>query len=97
VTSKKTPSNLYQKALPLKQVQAASRPGKEHGRSIGGHKFNVGQSLFFSPSIFEAATRKGLFRVVSLLPADGGDNQYRLKSETDGHERVVREGQLAVA
>jgi hypothetical protein len=63
---------------------------------MAGHKFVVGQSLFFSPSIFETASAKGTFRVVSLLPADAGDNQYRLKSDADGHERVVRESLLTV-
>ncbi|MDR3515511.1 MAG: hypothetical protein P4M00_06830 [Azospirillaceae bacterium] len=82
-------------------VTASLTPGRTpaaHSRTLGlpvnGHMFKVGQTLFFSPSIFEAATRRGNYRVVALLPADGGDNQYRVKSATDGHERVVRESQL---
>ena len=94
MTSKNKPSELYEKAMPLSRARASFRPEPRRSHSIGGHKYTVGQSLFFSPSIFESATRKGMFRVVCLLPADGGDNQYRLKSETDGHERVVREAQL---
>lgn len=89
-------SDLYSKALPLNRATASNRGRRENGLPIVGHKFKVGQVLFFAPSIFEPATRKGSYRVVRLLPADGGDNQYRLKSETDGHERVVREGQLSV-
>lgn len=96
MNSKNKPSELYKNALPLRQARPAQRRGRALGPSIAGHKFEVGQSLYFSPSIYEAATRKGLFRVVSLLPTDGGDNQYRLKSETDGHERVVREAQLTL-
>jgi hypothetical protein len=67
------------------------------GLPLNGHLFKVGQTLFFTPSIFEAATRRGNYNVVALLPADGGDNQYRVKNSTDGHERVVRESQLRLA
>jgi hypothetical protein len=62
---------------------------------MDGHKFTVGQTLFFSPNAFEDAAEKGAYCVVRLLPADSGDNQYRLKSVADGHERIVRESQLA--
>ncbi|PKU24747.1 hypothetical protein CWS72_10100 [Telmatospirillum siberiense] len=59
------------------------------------HRYKVGQVLHYSPGIFEAVAWQGLYRVVRLLPAEGGDNQYRLKNEADGHERVVRESQLS--
>lgn len=88
--------DLYSRAAAVRRVPEPVHQRREKGRSNAGHKFKVGQVLQFSPSIFEPATRKGSYRVVSLLPADGGDNQYRLKCEADGHERVVREGQLAV-
>ena len=94
--SQEKPFNLYNSAVPYNQTNAARHPRREKGGPMTGHKFAVGQTLFFSPSIFEPATRKGSYRVVSLLPSDGGHNQYRLKCEADGHERVVREGQLAL-
>lgn len=59
-----------------------------------GHKFKVGQTLQFSPNMFESSARKGSYTVVRLLPADNGFNQYRIKSSLDGHERVVSEHQL---
>lgn len=59
-----------------------------------GHKFKVGQTLQFSPNMYESSARKGSYTVVRLLPADSGFNQYRIKSSLDGHERVVREHQL---
>jgi hypothetical protein len=96
VTSKDNPSELYRNAIPLQRATPSKRHHRELRHPTMNHKFKVGQSLYFSPSIFEAATRRGMFCVVCLLPADGGENQYRLKSETDGHERVVREGQLAL-
>ena len=58
------------------------------------HKFAVGQAVYFSPDLPQEGT-KGLFKIVRLLPEVGNAPQYRVKSETDGHERVVREDQLA--
>jgi hypothetical protein len=39
----------------------------------------------------------GLFNVERTLPSDGHQNQYRLKSVKDGHERVATEGELVLA
>ncbi len=89
--------DLYSRAAAVRRTPTTTHQRRDPARSNPLHKFKVGQMLIFSPSIFEPAMRKGNYRVVSLLPADGGDNQYRLKSETDGHERVVREGQLTVS
>jgi hypothetical protein len=33
--------------------------------------------------------------VVRLLPEDASVFQYRVKSQADGHERIVREDQLS--
>jgi hypothetical protein len=96
MASKDEPYNLYKNAIPFKQAAASPRPRRNFGRPVDEHKFKVGQTLLFSPSIFEAATQRGAYCVVGLLPADGGDNQYRLKCAADGHERVVRESQLAL-
>jgi len=92
---KEKPLDLYSSALSATRSPMSTHQRHEKGRSPAPHKFKVGQILQFSPSIFEPAMRKGSYSVVRLLPADGGDNQYRLKSEFDGHERVVREGQLS--
>ena len=60
------------------------------------HRFAVGQTVRFSPDRGqERALRRGaLFRIVRLLPEAGNVLQYHVKSEIDGHERVVREDQL---
>jgi hypothetical protein len=60
------------------------------------HKFAVCRTVRFSPDRDqEPATKGGLFKIVRLLPEAGGVLQYRVKSEIDSHERVVREDQLA--
>jgi hypothetical protein len=42
-----------------------------------------------------AVGRAESFKIVNLLPEANGVFQYRVKSQRDGHERVVRETQLA--
>lgn len=58
------------------------------------HKFAVGQALQFSPGLGESSKSKGRYKVVRQLPETGNMLQYRIKSEVDGQERVVREDQV---
>ena len=58
------------------------------------HKFAVGQALNFSSAIGGESKSKGRYKVVRQLPETGNMLQYRIKSEMDGQERVVREDQI---
>lgn len=58
-----------------------------------GHKFRIGEAVTLLPSHY-GANRRGRFAVTCLLPQDHGINQYRLKSTTDGHERIANENEL---
>ena len=66
---------------------------------MAAHKFAVGQTVRFTPDRSETAAtgRGGSFKIVRLLPEAAGVLQYRVKSQLDSHERVVREDQLARA
>ncbi len=90
------PSDLYRNALAYHQADQPIHRRREAGQADKPHKFVLGQSLFFSPSPQETSLGQGTFRVIGLLPAAAGEKQYRLKIEADGHERVVRESQLAL-
>lgn len=63
---------------------------------IHKHKFQVGELVHFTPGRFHVRTALGQYRVVRLLPAEGDENQYRLKSVLDGHERVAQESQISI-
>jgi hypothetical protein len=60
------------------------------------HKFSVGQAVFYSPG-WQGRGKSERFKIVRLLPEAENAFQYRVKSQMDGHERVVREDQLAQA
>jgi hypothetical protein len=61
---------------------------------MSAHKFAVGQTVRFSPDRYPGGARPGSFKIVRLLPEAASVLQYRVKSQVDGHERVVREDQL---
>ena len=60
------------------------------------HKFTVGQTVRYSPDRHDRhqTNPQSRFKVVRLLPETASVLQYRVKSQLDGHERVVREDQL---
>jgi hypothetical protein len=64
-------------------------------QNMTAHKYSVGQSVRFSPDRNQEVAARGSFTVVRLLPEEASILQYRVKSQFDGHERVVREDQLA--
>jgi hypothetical protein len=58
------------------------------------HKFTVGQTVRFSPDRYQLSSAQGTFSIVQQLPEAASILQYRVKSQRDGHERIVREDQL---
>ncbi|HLY57227.1 MAG TPA: hypothetical protein VKS60_16810 [Stellaceae bacterium] len=58
------------------------------------HKFKAGQSVELRGRM-GTWVPPGPFSVVRPLPPEGRENQYRLKSKRDGHERVAIESDLA--
>ena len=72
-------------------VASSPVPGE---RRMSAHKFAVGQTVRFSPDRNQQGAARGAFTVVRLMPEAASILQYRVKSQLDGHERVVREDQL---
>jgi hypothetical protein len=62
---------------------------------MSNHKYHVGQVVHFSRRRMDREAPHGDFRVERLLPAEGGDVQYRVKAVEGGRERVVQEGQIS--
>ena len=60
------------------------------------HKFRVGQTVDLIPSSFRTAATGG-YEIIRLQPVDGGTPQYRIKSKSESHERVVAEGDLVLS
>jgi hypothetical protein len=58
-----------------------------------GHKFSVGQTVHYTGP-FGRSGVSGSFRIVKLLPLEGDEFRYRIKSAGEAFERVARESQL---
>jgi hypothetical protein len=58
------------------------------------HKYQVGQAVYYTSPSFGRAAASGSYTVVKLLPSDGDDCQYRIKSTVEAFERVAKESQL---
>lgn len=55
------------------------------------HRFQIGVRVTCKPGPFAA---NGQFQVVRQMPDGGNGLQYRIRSDRDGHERVVVEDAL---
>ena len=61
----------------------------------GIHKFKVGQTVDLIRTTFRSPAA-GTYQIVSLRTAEDGDRQYRIKSRSEAHERVVSEGDIVL-
>jgi hypothetical protein len=53
------------------------------------HKFSIGQNVRYTAGPFGRFGASGSFKIVKLLPPEGDEQQYRIKSA-----RVAKESQL---
>lgn len=61
------------------------------------HRYRIGQTVRFvktSSARMIGGTPSSDFRVVRLLPASQGTNQYRIESTSDRQNRVVLESEI---
>jgi len=70
-----------------------SKPEPGASLIMASHKFKAGQTVAVAPRRYDPKIG-GSFKVVRILPAERGNNQYRIRSVLDGHERVVMEGEI---
>jgi hypothetical protein len=76
--------------------QAATCPFRSIPRedALSNHKFKIGQSVNYKSGPIGAGRGSGVYKITQLLPPEGDDLQYKIKSAAEPHERVVKESQL---
>jgi hypothetical protein len=57
------------------------------------HKFRIGQLVQLAPAISRNVPG-GSYEVIKKLPENRGEFEYRIKSRSEPHDRVVRESAL---
>jgi hypothetical protein len=60
-------------------------------------KFEVGQIVTFDRGTGDGHIPQGTFTILRVMPVEGGERSYRVRSTNDGQERVLPEGQLKSA
>jgi hypothetical protein len=79
---------------PLNQELAERCIGKRYdGGPNERHKFKIGQLVNY----FSRESASGAYQITKLLPQEGDEYQYRIKSVTEPHERVAKEHELRSA
>ena len=78
----------------LRTTSPPMQPGATDEISLKAHKYNIGETVYFTSPTFGRAAAIGSYTVVKLLPSEGDDYQYRIKSSGEAFERVAKESQL---
>ena len=61
---------------------------------LKSHKYAIGQTVRYIAGPISRVNGSGTFKIVKLLPPEGDEHQYRIKSTGEAFERVAKESQL---
>ena len=89
-------SRLYHRTLGPFLVQAAEISKPSEASDVLARKFDVGQSVYLRPNLSTRNAAFGVYEIRATLPTEDGD-RYRIKSQIELHERVVKESELSKA
>ena len=62
---------------------------------MSDYRYKIGQTVSYTSGPYGRGGVGGVFKITQLLPQVGDDRQYRIKSASEPHERVVKESDLA--
>jgi len=88
VLSSVKPANMPRTPSPPMQPTATAE------MPVRSHKYQVGETVYYTSPTFGRTAATGSYIVVKLLPSEGDDYQYRIKSSGEAFERVAKESQL---
>ena len=87
VAPKAPPKMIRTSSPPVQPMAAPEVP-------VRAHKYRIGEMVYYTSPTFGRAAASGSYTVVKLLPHEGDDYQYRIKSSGEAFERVAKESQL---
>ena len=96
-TAARAPSAAKPVDKPAKMIRTVSPPVQPMAAPdilARAHKYRVGENVYYTSPTFGRAAATGSYTVVKLLPSEGDDYQYRIKSSGEAFERVAKESQL---
>lgn len=63
-------------------------------RAASNQKFRIGQMVDFVPSKTGVPASARSYKIMRVLPVEGGEQLYRIKTITEAFERIARESEL---
>lgn len=90
----RAPSAMRKPGKMIRTVSPPVQPMAAHELPVRNHKYRVGETVYYTSPSFGRTAASGSYTVVKLLPSEGDDNQYRIKSSGEAFERVAKESQL---
>jgi hypothetical protein len=83
-----------QKVAPMLRTVSPPTQPQTIELPVKNHKYVVGDTVYYNSPSFGRAAATGSYTVIKLLPSEGDDYQYRIKSSGEAFERVAKESQL---
>ena len=65
-----------------------------HADTVVGHRFAAGHVVHLGRAVPFRNAAAGNYEVVAQLPERDGEFQYRIKSDREPYQRIVKEGEL---
>ena len=96
-STRSTPAVAAAANIQAKMIRTASPPVQPVAAPdipIRSHRYQVGEVVYYTSPTFGRTAASGNYTVVKLLPSEGDDYQYRIKSSGEAFERVAKESQL---
>ena len=88
------PARAAKTAKMIRTPSPPVQPTATHEAPVRLHKYQVGETVYYTSPTFGRTAATGSYTVVKLLPSEGDDYQYRIKSSGEAFERVAKESQL---
>lgn len=73
------------------------KSARRTGDATSAHRFKVGQKVRLKGGFGRPAPPSDIYLVTGTLPSDGGAPQYRIRNDSERHERVTTEDSLEPA
>jgi hypothetical protein len=83
----------------LESAVAGFNSRKLEGRCqrMAKHKFKVGQTVRYARSHRGMVPSAPGYKISRLMPAEGREQLYRIKADTEAFDRVARESELSIS
>jgi hypothetical protein len=64
---------------------------------MANHRFKVGQMVDLIPSHLGVTSSSRAYKILRLLPREGGQHLYRIKTIAEAFERIAKENELVAS